>query len=74
MATAEQLKEIYDRVKGDLSNVFDATIKNLEGKVAQLQSGEGGVGGRSHADATSKFNYKSFTRMEKFSGNANDWS
>lgn len=74
MATAEQLKEIYDRVKGDFSNVFDATIKNSEGKVTQLQSGEGGVGSRSHADATSKFNYESFTRMEKFSRNANDCS
>ena len=25
-------------------------------------------------DVKSKFNYKSFTRMEKFSGNANEWS
>ena len=81
MATSEQLKEICDRVRGDLSGVFDTTIKNLEAKVTQLQSGgggiggrSGGIGGRSHGDGASKFNYKSFTRMEKFSGNANDWS
>ena len=39
-----------------------------------MQGGGGGIGGQSHADRTSKFNYKSFTRMEKFSGNANEWS
>ena len=73
-ATPEQLKEIYDRVCVDLSGAFDATIKILEEKVTQLQGGGGGIGGQSHADRTSKFNYKSFTRMEKFSGNANEWS
>ena len=73
-ATSEQLKEIYDRVRVNLSGVFDATIKNFEEKVTQLQSGGGGVGGRSHGDGTSKFNNKSSTRMQKFSGNENEWS
>jgi len=73
MATAEQMKDIYDRVKADLRGEFDITVIDLRMKVTQL--GEGGKGGRGSGGANvDKFNYKSFSRMEKFTGNANEWS
>jgi hypothetical protein len=74
-ATEEQMKNIYDKVKADLQIQFDATLKDLQTKVTQLSGGggSGGVGGNG-IEVTPKFNYKSFSRMEKFTGIANEWS
>jgi hypothetical protein len=74
MATPEQLQQVYD----NLGAKFNETIRNLEVKVEQLSgggsgTGSGGVRG-SGGDVMNKFNYKSFTRMEKFTGNADEWS
>ena len=74
MATPEQLQQVYD----NLGAKFNETIRNLEVKVEQLSGGGSGAGSGgvcgSGGDVMNKFNYKSFTRMEKFTGNADEWS
>jgi hypothetical protein len=67
MATQEQLKQIYAELKGQ----FDQTLMDLQAKVVAMEAnrfaGGSGHGGKS-------FNYKSFTRMDKFTGDGNEWS
>jgi hypothetical protein len=67
MATPEQHEQVY----AALNMKFAATISQLEAQVTQLSSSRQRAGG---GDDERKFNYKSFTRMEKFAGNANEWS
>ena len=73
MATPEQLEEVYTKVHAAITSKFDAHISGLEAKIASLGAAHAQPPGRQE-DVKSKFNYKSFTRMEKFSGNANEWS
>ena len=70
MATPEQMQQMYN----DFDAKFQDTIRNLEAKVAQLRGGgSGGISGNG-GEVTNKFNYKSFTRMDKFTGNADEWT
>ena len=70
MATPEQMQQMYN----DFDAEFQDTIRNLEAKVAQLRGGgSGGISGNC-GEVTNKFKYKSFTRMDKFTGNADEWS
>ena len=73
MATPEQMRQMQ-QMYNDFDAKFQDTIRNLEAKVAQLRGGgSGGISGNG-GEVTNKFNYKSFTRMDKFTGNADEWS
>jgi len=67
MATQEQLKQIYAELKGQ----FDQTLMDLQAKVVAMEANRF-AGGSGHGG--NSFNYKSFTRMDKFTGDGNEWS
>ena len=61
------MEYIYAELKGKL----DKTITDLQAKVEAMEATRG-VGGNRHDGNI--YNYKSFTRMQKFTGDANEWS
>ena len=73
MATPEQLEDVYAKVHAAISAKFEVHIGGLEAKIASFGAAQAQYPGRQD-EVKGKFNYKSFTRMEKFSGNANEWS